>query len=146
MPIIQDILDAKGSEVATISPEATIYEALRVLVEKHIGSLVVTDEEKVAGLISERDILRTTYERPEEIKTLRVSEFMTTELFVGMPKDDLDLVMMIMTEQRFRHLPIISDGQLVGIISIGDVVKALKDQSDHEKQMLTDYVSGTYPT
>ncbi|MGE5548942.1 MAG: CBS domain-containing protein [Bacteroidota bacterium] len=107
--------------------------------------LVLGDDGLPSGIITERDFLRLSYELGERLKEQRVEEIMTRNLIVGLPTDTLDYAMSIMTANRVRHLPIVSGRQLVGIISIGDVVKALLRETEATKRYLEDYVSGRYP-
>lgn len=124
---VKRILSVKGSHVITIAPGATIREAVRILNERRIGALVVTDQERhVVGILSERDIIR--YLDSAAVDMARpVSEIMTHDVITGIPQDDIHAVAHIMTERRFRHLPIVVEGRLIGIISIGDVLKAQRD-------------------
>ncbi len=138
---IRDILHGKGTEVATISPEATIHEAMTALVSRRIGSLVVTDEKrKILGIITERDILRECTARSERIKETLVREVMTPDLIIGVPDDEVSYVMGIMTQNRIRHLPVMTDEHLEGLISIGDVVKAQLEETEFENRYLKDFI------
>ncbi|MBI5566663.1 MAG: CBS domain-containing protein [Chloroflexi bacterium] len=133
---ISNILAKKGSDVATIAPAQTIREALALLVGKRIGALVVVDEAgKVVGLLSERDIIREAAQN-EALFGQPVSSIMTQDVIVARPGDDLKAVEKTMTERRFRHLPIMDRGELVGIVSIGDVVKAALDEYEGEIETL----------
>lgn len=143
MPTIQDVLGNKGAEVVTIGPGETVHRAVEILNDHRIGAVVVrTGDGAVVGIITERDILRAVQDRAGKIDSATVSEFMTGDLHCGLPDDDLDYVMSMMTENRFRHLPVMSHGELVGIVSIGDVVNALKSARDYENRMLKDYIGG----
>jgi len=143
---VRDILKDKGSEVITIGAEATVYEAIRTLVEKNIGALLVLDENgKIVGIITERDILKECHRRCELLKQTKVKEVMTKNLIIGSPDDDIDYVESIMTQNRVRHLPIIANEKLEGIISIGDVVKVLHRECKVENRYLKDFISGKYP-
>ncbi|MFN8598177.1 MAG: CBS domain-containing protein [Anaerolineae bacterium] len=124
---ISNILAKKGSDVVTIRPEQTIREALALLVGKRIGALLVVEAGKVVGLVSERDIIREAA-RNEALFGQPVSGIMTKDVIVAHPGDDLQAVEQTMTVKRFRHLPIMDHGELVGIVSIGDVVKAALDE------------------
>lgn len=139
---VSDILSTKGSAVTTITPDRTVADAVRLLVEQRIGALVVVDDNGIQGIISERDVLRLTDEDPGQLHTLRVREAMTRELVVGEAGDDIDYVMEILTKNRIRHLPIVKDGRLTGILSIGDVVNALRSGLETENRYLRDYVQG----
>jgi CBS domain-containing protein len=125
---IASILAQKGSKVATCRPEQSIREALALLAEHNIGALVVVDETSVpAGMLSERDIVREAA-RDERLFARTIGEIMTKDVIVGVPEDDLRAVRRTMTERRIRHVPVIAEGRLIGIVSIGDVVKAELDQ------------------
>jgi CBS domain-containing protein len=141
MVTIRDILRGKGTEVATISPEATIHDAMTALVNRRIGSLVVTDDQgKLAGIITERDILRECTTRSEQVKVTKVQEVMTTDLIIGVPDDEVGYVMGIMTQNRIRHLPVMVGERIEGLISIGDVVKAQLEETEFENRYLKDYI------
>lgn len=129
---IAHILARKGDKVFTISPERSIHQALAALAEHNIGALVVVDEaDRPVGILSERDIVREAA-RNENVFTRRVSELMTRDVVIGVPEDDLKSVSYTMTERRIRHLPVVERGRLVGMVSIGDVVKTLRDQYEGE--------------
>jgi CBS domain-containing protein len=126
------ILATKGMNVITIRPEQSVREAIALLVEHNIGVLVTVSEAgRPIGIISERDIIRGAA-RNEQVFSQTVGELMTKDVITGMPQDDLRAVAYTMTDKRIRHLPIMDKGKLVGIISIGDVVKAQRDQYEGE--------------
>ncbi len=125
---IKSVLATKRRIVFTISPDATLLDAVKSLTEHNIGALVVTAaNDKVVGIISERDIVRLAAE-DQRFFSRTVSDIMTREVIVGLPEDDIMSVAHTMTERRFRHIPIIDQDQLIGIISIGDLLKAQRDQ------------------
>ena len=125
---IASILARKGSRVVTCGAEQSIRQALSLLAEHNIGALVVVGEAGgVAGVLSERDVVREAA-RDERLFARTVGELMTRDVIVGVPEDDLRAVRHTMTERRIRHVPVIAEGRLVGIVSIGDVVKAELDQ------------------
>jgi CBS domain-containing protein len=125
---ISSILSTKSSDVITISPDQTISEAILRLSDYNIGVLIVVGESgKVVGIISERDIVRRLVKDPDLLNR-KVFEVMTSEVIVGVPQDDVMSVVHTMTEKRFRHIPVIDRGKLIGIVSIGDIVKAQRDQ------------------
>jgi len=143
---VRDILRDKGTEVATIESEETICDAVRTLVEKNIGSLLVLDEKGgIAGIITERDISKQCNQCLEAFKEIKVKDVMTKNLIVASPDGDLDYVENIMTQNRVRHLPIILNQKLKGIISIGDLVNVLRGECKVENRYLKDYISGKYP-
>jgi CBS domain-containing protein len=133
---IASILATKGDKVVTIRPEQTIREALGVLAQHNIGALVVVDEaRRPVGMLSERDIVRTAA-RNEQVFMLPVSDLMSRDLILGTPADDVGAVGSTMVQRRIRHLPVMDGGQLVGIVTIGDVVKAQRDQYQGEVDTL----------
>ena len=124
---IASLLAKKGPKVVTVQPEHTIRQALGVLADHNIGALVVVDRDGgPIGILSERDIVRSA-SRDESVFTKTVSALMTKDVIVGVPQDDLESVGRTMTDRRIRHLPVVDQRRLVGIISIGDVVKAQRD-------------------
>lgn len=145
--ILSDILDIKGSDVKTISSNATLQEAVDCLVENGIGSLIVCrysfdQKDESLGIITERDILHACTASHRRLSDVKVADVMTEYLITGSLDDDLEHVMGLMTTRRIRHLPIIADGRLAGMISIGDIVKAQHDRLVLENQMLKNYISG----
>ena len=125
---IASILGRKGGKVITCRPEQSIRQALALLAEHNIGALVVVDALGVpSGIVSERDIVREAA-RDERLFARTVGEIMTRDVIVGVPEDDLRAVRHTMTERRIRHVPVVAEGRLIGIVSIGDVVKAELDQ------------------
>jgi CBS domain-containing protein len=140
---VSRILSAKKQNVITIGSEATVREALKMMTNHRIGALVVVEESRrLVGIVSERDILWRAAE-DEDVFSLLVSEVMTRDVIAGVPQDSLMSVAHTMTERRFRHLPIVDRGELIGIVSIGDVLKAQRDAYEGEidtleTQMLAD--------
>jgi len=140
---IEEILKEKGVCVFCVSLEASVAEAIKKLNEHNIGSLVVLDEKtEICGILTERDILRNfkkcAHDKP------KVKEVMTKNPIIGFTGDDVDKAMKIMTNNRIRHLPIMEDRKLVGIISIGDLLKSMHDHQEVEIRYLTNYISGSY--
>lgn len=148
---IKDILDKKGTAVRTIGPDETVAEAVSQLCEHRIGALVVVgDGGKLVGIISERDVLRESQEAFRQLAgparaaaaPKRVKDIMTKSLVICLPDDTVDYVMGVMTHNRVRHLPVVADGKLVGIVSIGDVVYASLGETSYENRLLKDYIHG----
>lgn len=139
---IEEILLRKGRNVVTIAPERTVLEAMRLLMEHRIGAVVVQEEDEVLGILSERDVLRLGAQDPEELRRRRVDETMTRDVVVGLAEDDIHYAMNIMTRNRIRHLPILRDGHLDGIVSIGDLVNACRREAETENRYLKDYIQG----
>ncbi|MGA9532631.1 MAG: CBS domain-containing protein [Anaerolineales bacterium] len=142
MKSVRHLLDVKGHEVWTIEPEATVYQALVVLAEKDIGALVVTQDENLVGIFSERDYTRKVALHGRVSKETRVSAVMTPDVITLGPDQPIDDCMSLMTEHRIRHLPVLEDGEIVGLISIGDVVKEVIEEQEFQINQLTNYISG----
>jgi CBS domain-containing protein len=140
---ISDILRHKGSTVTTIRPTGLITELLAQLAEKRIGALVVVDgNDAVAGIVSERDVVRRLNERGADLLTATVADIMTTAVQTAEPGDDVDAVAERMTEHRIRHLPVCEGDTLVGIVSIGDVVSSRMRQLEQDRGQLEHYITG----
>jgi CBS domain-containing protein len=137
---MHEILSEKGQAVHSISPEATLSDVVDKLVARNCGSLVVLEGDCLKGIITERDILRTCAADHRPLSTIHVRECMTTELITGTPEDEVNTVMGMMTDNHVRHLPILENEKLVGIISIGDVVKAQFDKLSMENHYLKRYI------
>ena len=138
---VKDILRAKETTVVTVQPNATVHAAMQTMVTHHIGSLMVIDNQgKMGGIITERDILRECTARSEQVKTTLVQQVMTKDLIIGVPDDEVGYVMGVMTQNRIRHLPILDEGRLEGLISIGDVVKARLEATEFENRYLKEYI------
>jgi CBS domain-containing protein len=139
------LLQSKGADVVTVRPTSTIAEVAIVLAEHRIGAVVVTDDDRtIAGVLSERDIVRALA-RPDDA-TLAVSagSLMTADVVTCEPDTTLDELMATMTDRRIRHVPVVVDGQLAGLVSIGDVVKHHIATLEHETQAMHDYITNPY--
>jgi CBS domain-containing protein len=141
---ISDLLSSKsGGQVVTIAPDATVRDLLALLAEHNIGAVVVSgDGEAVDGIVSERDVVRRLHE-DEAVLDGAVSAIMTSEVATTEPHTSVDDLRVVMTERRIRHVPVVTDGRLTGIISIGDVVKSSLDQLQFERDQLDSYVHQT---
>jgi CBS domain-containing protein len=138
---VSDILVQKGARVFTVAPEASLADAVDMLAIRRIGSVLVVDAGgNIAGIISERDVVRAVSNQGAAAMSLRVAEAMTTEVVVCDPDDSIDQVMAVMTSGRFRHLPVVRHGELYGLVSIGDVVKARLEDARHEAEALKAYI------
>jgi CBS domain-containing protein len=138
--LVRAILQDKGGEVITVTADATVGEAARKLATHRIGALVVVDDDGVGGILSERDIVRGLAERGTAILDAPVSSLMTTDVTTCGLDDRLDDLMATMTDHRFRHLPVLEATRLVGIVSIGDVVKHRVSELQVEAQTLHEYI------
>jgi CBS domain-containing protein len=140
---ISDVLRVKGDRVVTVTPDTTVERLLRVLADNRIGAVVVSaDGASVDGIVSERDIVRALAGRGGAVLTEKVAEIHTAEVRTVAPDADLAKVERLMTEHRFRHVPVVVDGRLHGIVSIGDVVKNRIDELEGERSSLADYITG----
>ena len=141
---INDVLTSKPShEVVTISPDATVRDLLGLLAEHNVGAVVVSgDGQTVEGIVSERDVVRRLHE-DESVLDGAVSVIMTSDVATCEPTTPVDDLRVMMTERRIRHVPVVTDGRLIGIISIGDVVKSSIDQLQFERDQLDSYVHQT---
>jgi CBS domain-containing protein len=141
--LIAQILAGKGREVVSTRPDATVAEVAALLKARRIGAVVVTDDDGgLCGIISERDLARGLADHGADLLQMRVRDLMTTEVSTCAPDDGIDKLMQQMTEGRFRHLPVMQDGRMIGIISIGDVVKHRLQELEAETHLLHDYISG----
>jgi CBS domain-containing protein len=141
--LIAQILAGKGRDVISTRPEATIDEVAHLLNDKRIGAVVVLDAgRQLCGIISERDLARGLARHGAALLQMQVADLMTRDVVTCAPEDDLQTLMQRMTEGRFRHLPVVKDGNLSGIISIGDVVKHRLQELEVETHMLQDYIHG----
>ncbi|MGI5126452.1 CBS domain-containing protein [Pseudonocardia sp. CA-107938] len=139
---IADVLKGKGSDVATVSPSTTVAELLALLAEHNIGAVPVVDGDTVVGIVSERDIVRRLHTDSTGLLETVTSEIMSTHVTTCAPEDRVADLAKVMTERRFRHLPVVVDGRLVGIVSIGDLVKARIDLLESETEQLQSYIAG----
>src|SRR3954470_4952522 len=140
--IVNRILSLKGREVATIEPSRSLSEAARVLAERRIGALLIVDERRpVSGIISERDIVRAVAVHGAKALDEPVSRFMTEKVVTCTGETSINDVMELMTQQKFRHIPVVESGRLSGIISIGDVVKLRLEEVEAETQAIKEYIA-----
>ncbi|ANY06818.1 CBS domain-containing protein [Pseudonocardia sp. HH130630-07] len=138
---IADVLKGKGSAVTTVSPDESVAEVLRHIAEENLGALPVVDGDRIVGIVSERDVVRRLHAHGEELLRSRVADLMTAEVVTCSPDDAVGDLARIMTERRVRHLPVVVDGALAGIVSIGDLVKARIDMLEQEREQLESYIA-----
>ncbi|HLS26733.1 MAG TPA: CBS domain-containing protein [Beutenbergiaceae bacterium] len=143
---ISEVLRRKGTAVMTIRPDATVRDMVRVLEENRIGALVVSEDEgkTLVGIISERDVVRELNRVGGSVLDEPVRNLMTTDVYTCVPEDELETLAHTMTEKRVRHLPVVVDGELQALVSIGDVVKHRIDELQAERDQLVDYVHTSY--
>ena len=139
---VGQLLDAKGAETWTISPDASVYEALQTLAVKNIGALVVVENDRVCGIISERDYARKIMLLDRNSRETNVSEIMTAKVRTVTRQESVSGCMTLMTEHHIRHLPVVEDDVLVGLISVGDVVKGVMAEQAFLIQQLEQYITG----
>lgn len=137
---VQAILGNKGTTVISIRPQATIAEACRLFAEHRIGAVLVMEDDQVAGVFSERDTVRALAQHGGRALDIPLSEVMTRDVLTCSPEDSIDDIMGVMTARRVRHLPVVENGKLIGIVSIGDVVKFRLEQAALEVDSLREYV------
>lgn len=142
MRLVREILQTKGSDIWTIIPEAPVYEALKLMAEKDIGALVVVESGEVVGIISERDYARKVILKGKSSMDTPVKNIMTTRVFYVAPEQTIEECMALMTDKRVRHLPVIVDGKLVGLVSIGDVIKEIISEQKVYIRDLENYIEG----
>lgn len=140
---VKDILKNKGPEVFTISEDKNISDALKILVSNNIGVLIVLNNEaKISGIFSERDVVKNAFSNPENFLNLKIKEVMSTNIIFVEPEDEVEYIESVMTNNHIRHLPVVKDKVLIGLISIGDIVKSSRKISQTENKYLMDYISG----
>ena len=139
---IEEILRAKGHQVVTIAESQSVLDATRVLTGHGIGALLVTERQRPTGILTERDILRLTARDPGQLGSSRVGSAMTREMITTRPQDELTAMMDVMTENKIRHLPVIEHDRVVGIVSIGDLLKACRVSVETENSQLREYIQG----
>jgi CBS domain-containing protein len=139
---INQLLQNKGNRVETVATDATVFEALAIMADKGIGALVVMQDNKPVGLFSERDYARNIILKGRTSKETQIAEVMSSHVVVAHPEQTVEDCMAIMTEKRVRHLPVMQDNQLIGIISIGDLVKAIIENQQFVIEQLVNYING----
>jgi CBS domain-containing protein len=142
MTTVETILQSKGNAIWSISPATVVYDALKVMAERNVGALVVVDGTRIAGMFSERDYARKVVLKGESSHKILVRDIMTSSVVCVEPQQSIEDCMSVMTSRHIRHLPVVDHGRLVGLISIGDVVKALISQHEETIKHLENYITG----
>lgn len=141
---IEGILSGKKREVYSIPPDATVYDAVALMADKNVGALLVTKDGELVGIISERDYTRKVMLRGKRSRETQVSEIMSTNLTTVEPKESVDHCLKFMTDKRIRHLPVVKEGEICGVVSIGDLVKHVISVQSATLDHLERYISGGY--
>ena len=144
MTTVDQLLKNKGGNTWTIAPDATVFEALEVMLEKDVGGLLVLENDKLVGIFTERDYARKLILQGRFSKDTNVGDLMTKNVLYMEPQNTIDDCMRLMTGKRVRHLPVIDDGKLIGIITIGDVVKQIISEQEQTIHELEKYITGGY--
>ena|SRR5688572_14210179 len=140
MKSLKQLLSAKGGQVHSIGPDAKVIEALQIMAQKDIGALVVMESGKLAGILSERDYARKVILRGKSSQDVPVSEIMTAEVITVDPSRTIEECMALVTHRRIRHLPVVDDGNLIGVVSIGDLVKEVIAEQEQTIKQLESYI------
>ncbi|MDH3860401.1 MAG: CBS domain-containing protein [Gammaproteobacteria bacterium] len=142
MKLVQHLLDSKGREIISIVQEASVYDAIKLMAERGVGSLLVMDGDELKGIVTERDYARKVIIKGRSSESTQVHEIMTTDLVTTTGAQTVNECMTIMSEKRIRHLPVMSGKEVVGLISIGDLVQAIISDQQEEIEQLENYISG----
>jgi CBS domain-containing protein len=142
MTLLSQLLDLKGKDVHSVGPDAPVLDAIRTMAEKHVGALLVLEEGRLAGIISERDYARKVVLMGRSSTNTPVRDIMTTEVLTIGPEDTVDAAMRLMTRQRIRHLPVVRGPKVMGVVSIGDLVKSVIEDQRHTIEDLQSYIHG----
>ena len=143
MATVKQLLESKDNNVWSISPETTVFDGLQFMAEKNIGALLVTRDEKLIGIFSERDYARKVILKGKASKDTAIGDLMTKEVVYTTPEDSLDECMALMTAKHIRHLPILNNGKLIGLLTLGDLVKQIMSNQEFKIQELEKYISGS---
>ena len=142
MKTVAQLLRTKGQQVLTVAPDVSVFDALGVMAEKNVGALLVVEERRLVGVFSERDYARKVILKGKTSRDIAVREIMTSPVLYVRPEQTIEDCMALMTDKRVRHLPVLEDERLVGVISIGDVVKAIIAEQEFMIEQLQNYISG----
>ena len=142
MTQISDLLNHKGRDVWSLTPDATVYEAIDQMAQKGVGALLVMEGERLVGIVSERDYARKVILKGKASRETLVREIMSYPVVCAPPELTVEETMALMTDRRVRHLPVVVDGRVLGVISIGDVVRGIIDDKEFHIQQLTNYITG----
>ncbi len=142
MKLVQHLLDSKGREIISITRDASVFDAIKLMADRTVGSLLVLEGDELLGIVTERDYARKVIIKGRASESTRVDEIMTTDLVTATPEQSVNHCMTLMSENRIRHLPVLADGKVAGLISIGDLVQAIISDQQEAIEQLEQYISG----
>jgi len=142
MKLVTHLLDTKGRHIVSVRPDASVFEAIKLMADRGIGSLVVMQDEELVGIVTERDYARKVIIKGRSSENTTVAEIMTSEVLTTSSSQTVNECMELMTERRIRHLPVVEDNRVIGLISIGDLVQAIISDQQEEIEQLGQYISG----
>ncbi len=142
MKLVQHLLDSKGQEVISVTAEASVLDAIKIMADRAVGSLLVMEGDELQGIVTERDYARKVIIKGRSSESTQVGEIMTAKVCTATAQDTVNSCMTIMSERKIRHLPIVADGTVIGMISIGDLVQAIISDQQEEIEHLEHYISG----
>lgn len=142
MKLVQQLLDRKGTEIISIVQDASVFDAIKLMADRAVGSLLVMDGSDLQGIVTERDYARKVIVKGRSSESTEVREIMSTDIVTATTQQTVNECMTLMTERRIRHLPVVRDGEVIGLISIGDLVQAIISDQQEEIEQLGQYISG----
>jgi CBS domain-containing protein len=142
MKLVQHLLDRKGTELISIVRDASVFDAIKLMADRGVGSLLVMDERKLIGIVTERDYARKVIIKGRSSESTEVGEIMSTDLVTATSQQTVNECMNVMTDRRIRHLPVVDEGEVIGLISIGDLVQAIISDQQEAISQLEQYISG----
>ena len=142
MKLVQHLLDSKGREIISVTADASVLDAIKTMAERAVGSLLVMQGDELQGIVTERDYARKVIVKGRSSKSTAVGEIMTANVYTATLQDTVNHCMSVMTDRKIRHLPVVDDGKVIGLISIGDLVQAIITDQQEEIEHLEHYISG----
>lgn len=142
MKLVKHLLDSKGRHIVSVAPDTSVLDAIKIMADKTVGSLLVMDDDKICGIITERDYARKVIIKGRASESTMVSEIMTADVLTTSSAQTVNSCMELMSEKRIRHLPVVEDNHVIGMISIGDLVQAIISDQQEEIEHLEQYISG----